>query len=152
MKCEFTNSCLEKRLLNTTWVVPPETLEAYVYTDENKKRVTDQTVWTISGYSNGYFFGDSYVALDGVNLLHTKLLGSVTPLGDVLIAFYSETSNTVSGYGKFTGKKFIMQMNTMGSIGVAHWSYMISVKPGDPFYQSLPSLGISVPTFISQFK
>lgn len=150
MKCKFSDKKLSKQLLNTTWIVPTRTLEAYTYTNNVIVKVADQTVWTIDRYSNGYFFGDSYTAFDAVPTVHTKLLGSVTPFGDVLISFYSEDNN-VSGFGTFDGCEFIMQMNTVSTINAAHWSYMISVRPGDIFYESLPSLGISVPTFISQF-
>jgi len=152
MKCKkLTNEYLAQKLLGTTWIVPPQTLEAYLFTDDATQKVTDQTVWVINGYDKGYFFGDSYVALNGTDLIHTKMLGSITPLGDVLIAFYSGASNPISGFGKFDGKKFLMQMNTIGTISIAHWSYMVSVRPEDPWYRSLPGLRISVPNFIAQF-
>jgi hypothetical protein len=49
---------------------------------------------------------------------------------------------------------FIMQMNSgqNGVSGLVHWSYMIPVKPGDPFYNNLPGTnGLSVPQYLAQF-
>lgn len=46
------------RWLNgTTWYVPSSGLPAYVYTPPNNTLtpVQDQTVYTITGYRNGYF-------------------------------------------------------------------------------------------------
>jgi hypothetical protein len=46
-----------------------------------------------------------------------------------------------------------MQMNSgqNGVSGLAHWSYMIPVNPGDVFYNHLPGTNMSVPAFLAQF-
>jgi hypothetical protein len=54
-----------------------------------------------------------------------KIVGSITPYGDVPFAFYSD-ENITDGYGTFrkinSEWKFIMQMNSLGIIGLSHWS------------------------------
>lgn len=145
-------------LVNTTWIVPPQTLLAYDYNNGTTTAVDDQTVWVIDSYNGGYFFGTSYTALDTIPLSQKNLVGSITSSGDVYITFYPlDSSSPVTGIGKFKKKNsqryFVMQMTDTGSStsGLSHWSYMISVTPNDPFYQSLPGVGLSVPDFISQF-
>jgi hypothetical protein len=146
---------------NSTWVVPPQTLLAYLYDNANTTPVSDQTVWVISSYNQGYFTGQSYTAIDNSILSQKYLIGSVTSEGKVLITFYSGSStNTslISGIGNLNVKSsgqctFIMQMNSgqNGVSGLTHWSYMIPVNPGDVFYNNLPGTNMSVPQFLSQF-
>lgn len=152
----------KKYLRNTVWIVPPPTLLAYEFVGGIHVPVSDQTVWVISRYDQGYFFGDSYTTLNGTPSSQRKIVGSVTPRGDVYITFYplsdeTESTDIVNGIGSFekqNGKyTFIMQMNSAENSlsGLSHWSYMISVKPDDYFYQHLPGVNMSVPEFISQF-
>lgn len=151
-----------KYIENTTWIVPPSTLLAYEYINGASVKVSDQTVWVITKFDQGYFFGNSYTGLNGSPSATKAIVGSITPFGDVYISFFPVTGNyqntdVVTGIGKFTKHKgkpyFVMQMNTgeNGLQGLAHWSYMISVKPDDYFYQHLPSMNMSVPEFIAQF-
>lgn len=153
----------KKHIENTVWIVPPSTLLAYEYANGSEIPVSDQTVWVIDQYDNGYFFGSSYTALNGTPSSQRNILGSITPSGDVYITFYPLSDDTqdtdiVNGIGTFekhNGKYlFVMQMNSAQNnpSGLAHWSYMISVKPDDYFYQHLPGLDISVPMFISEFS
>jgi hypothetical protein len=152
-----------KFIRNTTWVVPPSTLLAYEYLIGISTPVSDQTVWVINRYNKGYFFGDVYTSINQTPTSQLKLVGSVTPNGDVYITFYpvtgsSQSTDVVKGIGKFgiydDKPFFIMQMNSAENnlTGLSHWSYMISVKPGDPFYQHLPGENMSVPEFINQFN
>ncbi|WP_068468852.1 hypothetical protein [Candidatus Protochlamydia phocaeensis] len=149
-------------LANSTWIVPPSTLMAINYTAGTETALTDQTVWVISRFENGYFFGDAYVGINGIPTSHMKLVGSVTPFGEVYIAFYPAagnllTTDVVNGIGKLRRIQneyvFIMQMNSAPTnlTGLAHWSYMISVDKEDYLYQNLPGMNISVPQFISLF-
>jgi hypothetical protein len=147
---------------NSTWIVPPQTLVAYLYDNADFVRVVDQTVWVMSNYNQGYFSGQSYATIDNASLSQTNLIGSVTPQGNVYITFYSstETSSTlITGLGTLTQQSngscyFIMQMNsgTNGTSGLTHWSYMVPVNPGDYFYDNLPSTNMSVPEFLAQFQ
>ncbi|WP_454784664.1 hypothetical protein [Legionella sp. WA2024007413] len=146
---------------NSTWIVPPQTLLAYLYDNANFTPVSDQTVWVISSYNHGYFTGQSYTSLSNSVLSQRYLIGSVTSEGKVYITFYSGTSSRtdlVTGIGdlhvKSSGQcSFIMQMNSgqNGVSGLIHWSYMIPVKPGDVFYNNLPGTHMSVPQFLAQF-
>lgn len=147
---------------NSTWIVPPQTLLAYLYDNGTVTQASDQTVWVISSYNQGYFSGQSYTAIDNSTLSQKYLIGSVTSEGKVYITFYSGTSTStdlVSGIGDLNVKSsgqcsFIMQMNSgqNGVSGLTHWSYMIPVNPGDIFYNNLPGTQMSVPEFLSQFS
>jgi hypothetical protein len=147
---------------NSTWVVPPQTLLAYLYDNATTTPVDDQTVWVIGNYNKGYFSGQSYTAIDISTLSQRYMIGSVTSEGQVYITFYSGTSTStdlVTGIGKLDVKSsgqctFTMQMNsgTNGVSGLTHWSYMIPVNPGDVFYNNLPGTNnLSVPEFLAQF-
>lgn len=149
-------------LENSTWIVPPQTLLAFEYTAGTETPVEDQTVWIISEYENGYFFGKTYPALNGIPKSIMNMVGTVTPFGDVYITFYPtsgslSSTDIVTGLGTLTiidhQYVFVMQMNSSQNNlnGLTHWSYMISVNPNDYFYQHLPSLNLSVPEFISLF-
>lgn len=157
-----TEKHYKKYLENTVWIVPPQTLLSYQYSDGNNIPTSDQTVWIINEYNHGYFFGDSYTALNGVPGSHRKIVGSITPDGEVYITFYPLSENTheadlVNGIGTFKKHNrkyfFTMQMNSAQNsfTGLSHWSFMLSVKPKDYFYQHLPGIDISVPEFISLF-
>lgn len=146
---------------NSTWVVPPKTLLAYLYDNADTTPVSDQTVWVISGYNQGYFTGQSYSAINNSILSQKYLIGSVTSDGKVLITFYSGTSistSLISGTGTLNTKSsgqcyFIMQMNSgqNGVSGLTHWSYMVAANPGDALYENLPSTNMSVPQFLARF-
>jgi hypothetical protein len=146
---------------NSTWVVPPQTLLAYLYSNATVTPASDQTVWVISDYNQGYFSGISYTSINNIILSQKYLIGSVTSGGSVYITFYSGTSTStdlVSGIGSMTASSsgqcsFTMQMNSgqSGVNGLTHWSYMIPVNPGDFYYNNLPGTGMDVPTFLAQF-
>lgn len=146
---------------NSTWIVPPQTLLAYLYDNATTTPASDQTVWVISNYNQGYFSGQSYTAIDNSTLSQRYLIGSVTSEGKVYITFYSGTSTStdlVNGVGSLSVKSsgqcsFTMQMNSGqdGVSGLIHWSYMIPVNPGDFFYNNLPGTQMSVPEFLAQF-
>lgn len=152
----------KKYIENSTWVVPPNTLLAYTYANGNMIPVSDQTVWVIDKFDGGYFFGNTYVSIDGAPSNQMKLVGSITPFGDVYITFYPVDGNltntdVVNGIGKFKKFKgryyFVMQMNSAQNnlFGLSHWSYMLSVTEKDFFYRHLPGQNMSVPEFIAQF-
>lgn len=146
---------------NSTWIVPPQTLLAYLYDNGLSTPVADQTVWVIASYNQGYFSGQSYTAIDNSILSQRYMIGSVTSEGKVFITFYSgSSSNTdlVNGIGTLNIKSsgqcsFTMQMNSgqNGVSGLIHWSYMIPVSPGDVFYNNLPGTQESVPQFLARF-
>ena len=150
-----------KYIENSIYIVPVQTLLAYLYVDGLNLPVQDQTVWVINKYDKGYFFGKTYAAINGKPSTQLNMSGSITSSGEVYITFLSppnsNTDTVIKGVGKFVITKdsgyFVMQMNSAenSSSGLSHWSYMVSVKPGDYWYQNLPSVGTSVPYFINSF-
>ena len=152
------NSVLE----SSTWVVPPSTLLAYQYAAGSATSTDDQTVWVIDSYNEGYFFGNSYTYLSTEEVYSQRvMLGTITTEGAVYITFYptgdsTASSDLVNGIGSFQNvqgiDQFVMQMNSgSAACGVSHWSYMISVEPGDPHYEALLGLGTGIPTFLENF-
>ncbi len=148
---------------NTIWIVPPSTVLAYQYSPSSYTAVTDQTVWIIDGYENGYFFGTSYTAVinsGSITYSQKKILGTVTNGGGVYITFIPSgavsTTDLVNGIGTFVklqgSYQFVMQMNAGSTTdGLSHWSYMISINQDSPYYDHLPGVDQSLPEFLSNF-
>jgi hypothetical protein len=146
---------------NSTWIVPPQTLLAYLYDNGSVTPAIDQTVWVISNYNQGYFSGVSDTAINNSILSQRYLIGSVTSEGKVYITFYNGTTTStdfVNGLGDLSVNSsgqcsFTMQMSSgqNGTSGLTHWSYMIPVNPGDYYYNNLPGTQMSVPQFLAQF-
>ena len=144
----FSEKKLSKLLNNSVWIVPKETLLAYSIDNNIITEVKDQTIWAIDSCQNNYVFGTSYLTLNNVLISKNKIIGSITPFGDVLLTFYSD-KETTTGYGKFlkiNGEyQFLMQMNTInGTSGLCHWSYMKRVTKCDPEYNIIPSTNFGV--------
>lgn len=150
-------------LEDTYWCVPPESLPALRF-DKDGNSLTwlvDQTVWHITGYRLGYFWGVCSALLhdageavpeqgQGSQPRGFTMLGSITPEGGVYLTFIpiSPGSATI-GTGRMVPPgaewSFEMQMSTgVGSQTNAHWAYMVRVRPGDPSWDSLPGIGLSV--------
>src|SRR5437868_1313842 len=139
-----------KLFKKSIWVVPQSTLLAYKTVDNTSIEVKDQTIWVINKYKKGYIFGTAYTLINNQPSSETTLIGSITPLGDVLISFHNNNIIT-SGQGKFIKKdgewQFLMQMNTLNSIssgviGLSHWSYMVKMEDNDAEY--LPGVNLTV--------
>lgn len=153
-------SKIKKLLTNSIWIVPQDTLLAYQTINNISKPVSDQTIWIIDSYKDGYVFGTSYTTIDKNPASKAKIIGSITPNGNVQFAFYSD-NNITNGSGKFKKNNhkwhFLMQMNDIksvkdGVIGLSHWSYMIPINSHDHEYYHLPGINISVPEFIALFS
>ncbi|WP_165247871.1 hypothetical protein [Paludisphaera soli] len=116
----------------------------------------DQTVYHVSGYRNGYFWGETVSQLGSGEPMSSALVGSVTPQGRVLLTFSSSTE-VVQGFGQMTRKhgQWTMenQMFTPTSSGaqVGHWAYMVQTRPGMKSWNALPAVGVSVPTFLANY-
>lgn len=148
---------------DTTWIVPPSTLLAYEYSPSSYTAVTDQTVWVVDSYDNGYFFGMAYTAvIDSGSTTYTqkRMIGTVTDGGEVYITFIPSgavsTTDLVNGVGTFVklqgSYQFVMQMNAGSATdGLSHWSYMISINQDSPYYYNLPGVNQSLPDFLSNF-
>ena len=145
-------------LEDTYWYVPRRNLPATIFNPGTGALVPvrDQTVYHVSGYRNGYFWGETVSQLGVSTPSSSALVGSVTPQGRVLLSF-SSSSIVTQGYGEMTRKqgKWTMenQMFTGSSDAqIGHWAYMMQTKPGMKSWKSLPLVKTSVPTFLSHYS
>ena len=154
-------------LRGSKWYVPAQTLPAIEMNLANGKvsGVVDQTVWDITGYRYGYFWGRTAAVFTrqaaGVpnsQLSCASMLGSVTPDGRVYITFTPQGQKTtlgaVRGIGTLTrsgsGWQFEMQMSTGTTSVIAHWSYMAQCRPGQACEAKLPGSDLSLAQFLAQ--
>ena len=149
------------RWLNgTTWYVPSSGLPAYVYTPPNNTLtpVQDQTVYTITGYRNGYFWGRTAGQIGTNDVSCMTLVGSVTPEGKIYLTFtpfpFSPGDEPTIGIGTMVRRagRWMMenQMSTgTPSVQLGHWAYMVQTKPGTSSWYSLPGVNVSVTEFMS---
>lgn len=146
-------------LNGTTWIVPPTGLTAYVYSPAQNQLVPvqDQTVYTITGYRNGYFWGRTAAKLGSNDISCKALVGSVTPEGKIYLTFtdypYNDGAAATIGIGSMVrkGKQWTManQMSTGStSAQVGHWAYMVQSRPGSASWYSLPGVNMPVPEFM----
>lgn len=146
-------------LSGTTWYVPTSGLPAYVYTPLNNTltAVTDQTVYTITGYRNGYFWGRTAGQLGTSDVSCMSLVGSVTPEGKIYLTFtpfpFGPGDEPTIGVGTMVRKAGQWMMQNQMSTGspslqVGHWAYMVQSKPDSSSWQSLPGVGVSVEEFM----
>jgi hypothetical protein len=155
-------------LRGSKWYVPRQTLPAI----EMKLRsgavraIVDQTVWDITDYRDGYFWGRTAAVFTYAGSGQpagdpacSRMVGSVTPSGRIHITFIPEGQNTmlgaVRGTGTLTGNNsegwtFEMQMSTGTTSVIAHWSYMEQCKPGQPCENRLPGSNLSLANFLKQ--
>ncbi len=159
-------------LVGTYWYVPAENLSAPLITLDRADPVwmVDQTVWQITGYRNGYFWGNVAEqirpALAGVGggssatPTAQKLTASVTPEGTIYMAFISGSTSTSAvpmplGLGRMRLRDGAwaaeMQMATApnSATQILHWASMLQCAPGDPAWEKLPGTDMSVPEFLA---
>ncbi len=161
-------------LAHTYWYVPKADLLALASSPALKTPtpVSDQTVYYISNYADGYFWGTTAVsytqpggsaASDQVSCL--QLVGSVTPEGNVHLTFTplaatpsgsgGSSSQPTDGLGTMTRQWYEWtmenQMSTIaaGNLLLTHWAYMYQCKPNQPCFAALPGVGVSVPEFLA---
>ena len=145
-------------LEDTYWYVPAPNLSATIYDPGTGALipVQDQTVYHISGYRSGYFWGETVAQLGQGEPNSSALVGSVTPQGRVLLTFTS-TDSVIQGYGQMTRKHGQWTMEnqmfapTASGPQIGHWAYMVQTRPGQRSWRSLPSVGTSVPEFLSHY-
>ena len=147
-------------LQDTYWYVPEANLLAFRFDAETRELqpVQDQTVYHITGFRDGYFWGRTAVQMGDGPRTCLSLVGSVTPEGRVLLTFTParETpSGTVTqGVGQMRVTRGQPAMENQMSSGsgsrgqVSHWAYMLRAKPGDAAWESLPGVGVSIPEFL----
>jgi hypothetical protein len=144
-------------LADTYWYVPTSGLPAVVYDASSGALapVSDQTVYHISSYRGGYFWGETVTQLDSAAPTSSALVGSVTPSGKLLL-FFTHGSGTTEGFGTMTRQRgrwtMTNQMFTGSSGGeVGHWANMTLTRPGMASWNALPGVGVSVPTFLANY-
>jgi hypothetical protein len=143
-------------LVGTTWIVPKTNLPAVSFDPETQiiTKTRDQTVYQITGYRDGYFWGPTAAKIGNGPIACKSLVGSVTPQGEVLLMFTQQIGNGRTllnqGFGQMIRKngEWTMQ-NQTGTDSMAHWAYMVQSKPGDATWESLPGIGMSVEEFMS---
>ncbi len=144
-------------LADTYWIVPPANLPAVVF-DAASARVapiSDQTVYHINGYREGYFWGKNVTQIGTAAPSCSSLVGSVTPEGRVLLSFTTTGSDGAvsqqQGFGEMVEQRGQWTMlNQTSSANFAHWAYMVESAPGDASWHSLPGVGLSVTAFLAQ--
>lgn len=158
-------------LNKTYWYVPNQYLLAII-SDPSLPPipVADQTVYYISNYQGGYFWGTTAVSFTQPDSSPSstscfQLVGSVTPQGAVHLTFTSLSSapttttaplldSSTTGIGTMIpqpgGYAMENQMSTVavGDVLVTHWAYMYQCKPSEPCFSSLPQVGSSIPAFL----
>lgn len=156
----MSNTVLDWRWLKgTTWYVPTSGLPAYVYLPKENclLPVSDQTVYTITGYRNGYFWGRTATKLGNTDISCKSLVGSVTPEGKIYLTFtqfpFADGTLPTIGFGSMTRKWGNWTMENQMSTGsstaqIGHWAYMVQTIPGSASWQSLPGVSMSVPDFM----
>lgn len=154
-------------LQDTYWYVPPGGLPALQLDTDTRTLawVVDQTVWHITGYRDGYVWGASATLLrspgheppkrgPGSRPACFTMLGSITPQGQVHLTFIPGASSrsATTGVGEVVhhdgGPRFQMQMSSGSGTVTAHWASMAPVRPGDPSWDRLPGVEMSVPEML----
>jgi hypothetical protein len=155
-------------LRGSAWYVPPATLPAAVLDPSTGavKPLVDQTVWEITHYRDGYFWGRTVVQLTNPasgmptgNPACFTMIGSVTPTGDVQMTFIQQGQTSTLGAARGAGTlsqsrggdwKFQMQMSSGTTSLVVHWSYMVQCKAGQPCQAKLPGSSLGLSAFLAQ--
>lgn len=155
-------------LANTYWYVPTPFLRALQFSSGRNELawMGDQTVWHLTGYRGGYFWGACAAALFSAGeadanppptIQQSRIVGSVTAEGRVLMNFISgsgKRETIVTGYGSMVKVKrqwaFQMQMST-GAAGtqLLHWADMLQTREGDRSFAKLPGVNYSVTDMLS---
>ena len=147
-------------LANTYWYVPTKNLPAYSYSPVTNTLapVSDQTLFYIAGYADGYFWGNLVAQIASNSPSCQSIVGSVTPEGSVYLSLnilpYSPGNSPTTGLGRMVkkGGQWTMenQMSTgLGPLQIGHWAYMVQTKPRQPSWNLLPGVNVSVEQFLA---
>ncbi len=161
---QFTSPAVWSWLKDTIWYVSETGLPAYVL-DVQRAQVrpaNDQTVYSITDYQYGYFWGMTAAQISGAPMTCMTLVGSVTPEGQLLLTFTPVNATPVTaqlvtqGFGRMRFKLGQWTMENQMSTGpavrsqVVHWAYMVRATPTQQEWNSLPGMGVSVPDFLGK--
>jgi len=153
-------------LSETYWYVPTAFMPALSYDPQTGSGVpiSDQTVWHIRKSVDGYFWGDTVAVFSGDNAgaagrapVCSKMAGTVTGSGDVLISFInadSRSSTVTTGFGRIKDKEgqkaFEMQMSTGQNKLILHWAEMWPCVKGQTCWTQLPGSTLGIEAFVAQ--
>ncbi len=152
-------------LRGTYWYVPAGNLTAPVFSERKQPLwLSDQTVWQIDDYANGYAWGSAAVRLQptapGAEQqapMAQRLTASITPEGNVHMTFIPYASGGSAGAVGIGNMRWRdgawaaeMQMSSPLSDKsvVLHWATMLQCKPEDEAWQQLPGTDQSLPEFL----
>lgn len=155
-------------LADTYWYVPQPDLPALQLDPDDSALswLVDQTVWHISGYKSGYFWGVTAAVTYSAGeeppargpasrVGHLTMLGTALPNGQIQITFLSDSKrgSTTIGFGQMVklgeAWTFEMQMSTeRGDNRVLHWANMVQTREGEASWNQLPGLDLSVPQML----
>ena len=163
-----TNRTTWDFLANTYWYVPVADLPALQFSSDDNLLtwLGDQTVWHITGYKSGYFWGVCAAtffdegqanAEPPPSIQQSRIIGSVSANGNVLMNFVTSSGSResiVTGYGVMVNVDgqwaFQMQMSTgAGGSQLLHWANMLQTKEGDTSFAKLPGVNYSVPDMLA---
>jgi hypothetical protein len=152
-------------LADTYWYVPEPDLPALQLDPDGDTLswLVDQTVWHISGYKSGYFWGVTAAVTYKAGaepppesrIGHLTMLGTVLPNGQVQMTFLSDRrgASPTIGFGQIMKAAgawtFEMQMSTdRVDNRLLHWAHMVETHEGEASWNQLPGLGLSVPQML----
>ncbi len=151
-------------LTDSYWYVPHKCLPALQMSAEAEEPtlMIDQTVWQITDYRYGYFWGNcvALIFADGTSPedapTNSRFVGTITPEGTVHLTFMpinalgAAISTVGLGKMKLDNEEWVfeMQMSTGITELTAHWSYMFQTEEGDASWDKLPGVDYSVPAFM----
>lgn len=135
-------------LADTYWYVPQPDLPALQLDPDSNvlSWLVDQTVWHISGYKNGYFWGVTAAVMYNAGeelpahgpqsrIGHLTMLGTVLPNGQMVKVGEAWT--------------FEMQMSSdRGGNRLLHWANMVETHDGEASWNQLPGVDQSVPQML----
>jgi hypothetical protein len=154
-------------LRGSKWYVPTQTLPAVemILKTGHVRNLVDQTVWDITNYRDGYFWGNTVAVFTSASTGQptgdpscSRMIGSPTPDGQVQITFIGADQTTaigaVRGAGTLTRNPgqdwmFDMQMSTGTSSIIVHSSFMKQCKTGDDCQTKLPGSELSLSDFLA---
>jgi hypothetical protein len=155
-------------LRHSHWYVPPATLPAMSFdlATGATTPLVDQTVWEITDYRYGYFWGRSVAQFRDATTgklfgppACTRLIGSVTAGGKVRITLIGQGQQTADGATIGTGQLVWqrpgrglftdMQMASGSTTLVSHWSYMAQCQRGQSCERRLPGTKTSLSDFLA---
>ncbi|MBL4704969.1 MAG: hypothetical protein JKY54_10635 [Flavobacteriales bacterium] len=151
-------------LKDSYWYVPVAYLPALQISADGSPPtpMVDQTLWHITDYKYGYFWGNSAALLyeEGTSPTDppsaSRLVGTITPQGKVQITFmpFNQLGPAMSTVGigimEESRKEWVFEMQMSAGITelVVHWAQMLPTKEGDPSWEQLPGTEYSVPEFL----